>query len=37
MPNGLPTIPTNNEGYISINPTLQTIQIIYPADCKLWV
>jgi hypothetical protein len=35
MPNGLPTIPTNNEGYISINPTLQTIQIIYPADCKL--
>jgi hypothetical protein len=30
-------LPTNNEGYISINPTRRTIQIIYPANCKLWV
>ena len=29
-------LPTNlNEGYISINPTRRTIQIIYPANCKL--
>ena len=35
MLNGLPTIPTNNEGYISINPILRTIEIIYPAFCKI--